>query len=80
MGYLGVLIGVVSFFFMIVGLIPFLGWLNWFVAPFAFIGFFLSLLGMFLGGGRLLGAVGAVLCSIVVIISVIRLVIGFGIV
>jgi hypothetical protein len=80
MGYIGVLIGVVSFFFMVIGLIPFLGWLNWFVAPFAFIGLFLSILGVILGNGRFLGFIGAVLCSIVVIISAARLIVGFGIV
>ena len=80
MGLIGFLLSLVGFVFMLVGLIPLLGWLNWFVAPFAFIGLVVSLLGAILGGGRLLGIVGAVICLVVMIVSIVRLVLGLGVI
>ena len=80
MGFIGFLMSIVGFVFMLVGLVPLLGWLNWFVAPFAFIGLIVSLIGVAVGGGRLLGIIGAALCFVVMIVSIIRLILGFGVI
>jgi hypothetical protein len=79
MGIAGFIISILSLFFGVIALIPFLGWLNWFVIPFAILGLTLSILGIIRGSGRLLGVIGAILCSVTIPIGVVRLIIGFGI-
>ncbi len=74
MGYIGCLISAVSFVFMLVALFPFLGWLNWCSAPFAFIGLIVSLIGALRGSGRVLGITGTILCLAALIVSVARLI------
>ena len=78
MGYIGFLISAVSFVFMFVALFPFLGWLNWFLAPLVFIGLIVSSLGALRGSGRVLGIIGAPVCLLVLIVSVLRLIAGGG--
>jgi len=80
MGYLGILMAAVSFVFLLVALIPFLGWLNWFLAPFTLIGLVVSLIGALIGHGRIPGIIGTVVCFTVLIISILRLFVGGGII
>jgi len=80
MALIGFIISLVSLFFMAIALIPFLGWLNWFVSPFAFIGLIVNLISIVSGGRRLLGVIGVVLCLGVMFASIVRLVLGLGIV
>jgi len=79
-GYIGFLISAVSLVFMLVAIIPFHGWLNWFLVPFVCIGLVTSLMGVQRNNGRVLGFIGTIVCSIVLIISAIRLIIGGGII
>jgi hypothetical protein len=80
MGFVGFLMAVVGFVFLAIALIPFLGWLNWFVIPFTMVGLIFSYMGIVRGGGRLLGILGLILCVAVLIVSTIRLIIGLGII
>jgi len=80
MGYLGVLMAAVSFVFMLVALIPFLGWLNWFLTPFALVSLIISLIGAIRGSGRVLGIIGTIVCFGVLIVSALRLIVGGGII
>ena len=80
MGYIGFLISIVSFVFMFVALIPFLGWLNWFLAPFALIGLITSLVGALNNNGKTLGIAGTVICAVVLVVSALRLIIGRGLI
>ena len=80
MALVGFFMSLVSLFFMVIALIPFLGWLHWFVAPFAFIGLIVNLISVVSGGRRLLGFIGVVMCLGVMFTSIMRLVIGLGVI
>jgi hypothetical protein len=80
MGFIGLLMSLVSVVFMFVGLAPLLGWLNWLIAPFAFISLIVSVVGAALNNGRLLGILGGIISLVVMIISIVRLTLGFGII
>ena len=56
---------------MLLGLIPFLGWVNWAVLPLAVIGLFFGILSSESGGRNVNG--------IVLIVSLLRLILGGGI-
>ncbi len=80
MGFIGFLISIVGLVFAVVAFVPFLGWLNWLVIPFAITGLTLSSVGIVRCSGRLLGIPGAIICSVVIVLSTIRLIIGMGII
>jgi ABC-type multidrug transport system permease subunit len=80
MGFIGFVMSVVGLVFMAIALIPFLGWINWFVIPFTITGLIVSYMGIVRGGGRLLGIIGVILCIVVIAISTVRLIIGLGII
>ena len=74
------ILGVLAICGMFLGLIPFLGWLNWFVIPFAGIGLLVSIIAVVTSQeNRGMGIAGIVLCSIALFISIPRLIIGGGI-
>ena len=75
----GFIMGIFSIFGMLLGLIPFLGWLNWFVIPFAGIGLIFSIVVVAAAKRGGIGIAGIVLCSIALFISIPRLIIGGGI-
>lgn len=63
-------IGAVSFVLALFAFLPFLGWANWLILPFAFIGLVLGMLSD--------GKSGRNLNLVVIAIGVIRLILGGG--
>ena len=64
-------VGIIALILIILGLIPFLGWINWLVI-------FLSIIGLIVGiFGKNNG--GMILNGIVLIVSALRLIVGGGI-
>jgi hypothetical protein len=73
-------LGILAIGGMFLGLIPLLGWLNWFVIPFAGIGLLISIIAVATSQeNREISIAGLVLCSIALFISIPRLIIGGGI-
>lgn len=68
---IGTILGIVSLIFMVVALLPMLGWLNWAVIPLSAISLLISLLGN--------SRTGTVLSALALIVGVLRLKIGWGI-
>ena len=81
MGVVSIIWSVFAFLFMLLGLIPFFGWLNWAVIPFALVGVVIAALGI-AGSKERNGRarVGLVLNGIVAIIATFRLMLGGGII
>jgi hypothetical protein len=75
----GFIMGILSILGMLFGLIPFLGWSNWLVIPFAGVGLIISIVGVAVSKRGGIGVAGIVLCSIALFISIPRLIIGGGI-
>ena len=71
--------GVLAILGMAVGIIPFLGSLNYLNIPFAVFGLLFSILVMVLSSKKELALVGSLLCGVAIFIGAIRLVLGFGI-
>ena len=71
--------GILAILGMAVGIIPFLGSLNYLNIPFAVIGLLFSILVIALSSKKELAIVGCVLCAVAIFIGAIRLVLGFGI-
>ena len=69
---IGRIFGILALIGMVLGMIPLLGWLNWFTIPLAILGLVLSLIGKSTGG--------TVLCLLAIAFGVFRLVIGGGII
>ena len=67
---LSLLIGIITGFVAVFGLIPFLGWANWFVIPAAGLGLILGLLSR--------RKEGQVLNLVVIAIALVRLSLGGG--
>ena len=65
------IIGIIAFFVMLIGLIPLLGILNWIAIPLALTGLFFGIFSKNSGGLLLNG--------IVLIVSLLRLMIGGGV-
>ncbi len=79
MGITGLIIGIFSIIGFFIGLIPLLGWFNWFNIPFALLGLILSIVGVSTGNSKGAGITGIVLCGIAVFIGAFRLLLGGGI-
>jgi len=65
-----ILIGIVTLIGVVIGFIPLLGWLNWFVLP-------IAVVGLALGAASSSNA-GRNLCIVVVVVGVLRLMLGGG--
>jgi hypothetical protein len=77
------IIGIFSILGMLLSLIPFLGALNWINIVLATLGLILGILGMKstkVGQTKGTGIAGIVLCSIAIIVGIIRLNAGGGII
>ena len=72
MNLISKIIGVIAILGMLVGLVPLLGWINWAVLPLAVLGLIFGALSSN-SGGRNLNA-------IVLVVSLLRLILGGGIV
>ncbi len=82
MGLISVLWGVVAMIWMVLALIPLLGWGNWFLIPFAAVGAIIAAIGMLFTSNAKTGRAktGLVLNGIVIVVAIVRLGIGGGIV
>jgi hypothetical protein len=80
MGIIGFILSLVGAFFMVIGLIPFLGWLNWITTlPLGLAGAGLSAAGLSRNRGGIAVA-GLVISIIVLVIAFLRLWAGCGII
>ena len=82
MGLISVLWGVVAMIWMVLALIPLLGWGNWFLIPFAAVGAIIAAIGILFTRTQNRGRAktGLLLNGIVIVVGIIRLSLGGGIV
>lgn len=81
MGLVSIIWSLFAFVFMLLGLIPLLGWLNWAVIPFALAGVVIAALGIAGSKERNTRArMGLVLNAVVAIIATFRLMLGGGLI
>lgn len=79
-GILGLIFGILAAAFLLVGLIPLLGWLNWFTSlPLAVIGLVLSQVSARGKIGSRIGIAGSVFNGAVIAVALFRLFLGGGI-
>ncbi len=81
MGIAGLIIGIITIVGFFIGLIPFLGWFNWFNIPLAVLGLILSIIATGMNERSKGPAItGLILCGIAVFIGAFRLLIGGGLI
>ena len=82
MGLISLLWGIVSIVWMVLALIPLLGWGNWFLIPFASVGAIIGAVGIgtTAPGKRGRAKAGLVLNAIAIIVGIVRLNLGMGII
>ena len=82
MGLISLLGGIVAMIWMVIELIPFLGWGNWLLIPFAAVGAIIAAIGILFTspGNRGRAKTGLVLNGIVIVVGIVRLGIGGGII
>ncbi len=79
-GLTGLFFGFLSGVFLLVGLLPFLGWLNWLTSlPLAGLGMVFAVISARGKFGRSLGTAATVICSFVIVLALFRLHLGWGI-
>ena len=69
---IGRIFGILALIVMVIGLIPFFGWLNWVGIPLAILGLILSVIGKSNGG--------MVICAVAIVVGLLRLFMGGGII
>ncbi len=81
-GLISLLWGLLAMAWMVVALVPLLGWGNWFLIPFAAVGAMIAAVGIALTatGRRGRAMAGLALNVVVMVVAVVRLGIGGGIV
>ncbi|MBC7553057.1 MAG: hypothetical protein H7257_03665 [Taibaiella sp.] len=67
---IGSVMGVICLLLMLVGLVPLLGWVNWINIPVAIVGLIFSSMGGSAGGRTM--------CSVAIIVGILRLIFGGG--
>jgi hypothetical protein len=82
MGLISLVWGIVAMCFMLVALIPLVGWANWIVIPFAAIGAIIGAIGVMVSdrGNNGRAKAGLVLNAVVVVVAIVRLNLGFGVI
>lgn len=82
MGLISLLWGIFAMLWMVLALIPLLGWGNWFLIPFAAVGAIIAAIGILFTSGEKRGRAkaGLLLNGIVIVVGIIRLSLGGGIV
>ncbi len=82
MGLISVVWGIVAMLWMLLALVPLLGWANWFVIPFAAVGMILAAIGVILTGPGKRGRAktGLVLNGLVIVVAIVRLHLGGGVI
>jgi len=80
MGIVSLVLGIITIIGMLIGLIPFLGWMNWGVIPIAVVGLIISIVAIAsVKENRGLSIAGLILCAIALPVGIIRLIIGWGV-
>ena len=79
MQFVGCLIGVISIVGMFIFFLPLLGALNWLNIPLAVVGLIVSLTSIAKAKNKGIGLVGAILCTIAIVVGIGRLKLGCGI-
>jgi hypothetical protein len=80
MAIVSFVLGILAIFGMLVGLVPFLGWINWGVIPFSVVGVILGALASANERkNKGLAVAGLILCVLAMIVGMVRLFIGCGI-
>ena len=80
MGVLGFIISLVAALFLFIGLIPFLGWLNWFTTlPIAVVGVIISGIGRAKKPKSGISLAGLIISLAVLAVALVRLNLGGGI-
>ena len=82
MGLVSLLWGVVAMCWMLLALVPLLGWMNWFLIAFAAVGAMIAAIGIALtaSGRRGRAKAGLVLNGLVIVVAVVRLHLGGGLI
>ena len=82
MGLISLIWGIVAMLWMVLALIPLLGWGNWFLIPFAAIGAIIAAIGVLFTRSEKHGhaKTGLALNGIVILVAIVRLGIGGGVV
>lgn len=82
MGLISLVWGIVAMLWMLLALIPLLGWGNWFVIPFAAIGALIAAIGIAMTSREKRGRAktGLILNGIVIVVAIVRLNLGGGII
>ena len=81
MGLISVVWGIVAMLWMLLALVPLLGWGNWFLIPFAAVGAIIAAIGMLFSspGHRGRAKTGLLLNAVVIVVAIVRLHLGGGI-
>lgn len=82
MGLISLLWGIVATVWMVIALLPLLGWANWFLIPFAAVGAIIAAVGVAVTSPQQRGRAkaGLLLNAVIMVIGMFRLVLGGGIV
>ncbi|MCP4026649.1 MAG: hypothetical protein GY736_10145 [Sphingomonas sp.] len=82
MGVISIVWGVAALLWMVLSLIPLLGWGNWFMIPFAAVGAIIAALGMLFTRAehRSRARTGLILNVVAIIVGAVRLSIGGGVI
>jgi hypothetical protein len=82
MGVISLVWGIFAMLWMVVALVPLLGWGNWFLIPFAAIGAVIAAIGLLLtrSGRRSRAKAGLLLNGIVIVVGIVRLGLGGGVI
>jgi hypothetical protein len=82
MGLISLLWGIFAMLWMVVALIPLLGWGNWFLIPFAAVGAIIAAIGIAVTSRENRGRAkaGLVLNGIVIVVAGFRLMLGGGVI
>ena len=82
MGLISLLWGIFAMLWMVLALIPLLGWGNWFLIPFAAVGAIIGAIGVLFPSSARTGRAkaGLLLNGIVIVVGIVRLGLGGGII
>ena len=82
MGLISLIWGILAMAWMVVALIPLLGWGNWFLIPFAAVGAVVAAIGIAVTrpGNRGRAKTGLVLNGLVIVVAAFRLMLGGGLI
>ncbi len=81
MGLISIVWGLFALLWMLLALVPLLGWGNWFLIPFAATGLVIAVLGIAFSrsGHRGRAKTGLVINALVILVAIVRLHLGGGV-